>query len=256
MMLPVSTTGCGACVDNSYCPTEGGDASTEWIANVLLGTLDNTTGSDGGYGDYTNVSTELMVGLDHDVTLTPGFSGFQFSEWFHVYVDLDHDGDLTGQDELVFDSGSSDNGPVSGILNIPVDATLGPTRMRVSMWYDEAPLSPCEASFDYGEVEDYCVNLIANPNIGLGLEHMTSVPSLFPQPADDLLFLTLSDPAMTNGLSIDVFDGTGRNVTSRSMRGSPAQLSTAELADGVYTYRLSAGGTVIAQGRFMVAHTR
>ena len=41
---------------------------------------------------------------------------------------------------------------------MPVSALLGVTRMRVSMKYNSGP-APCD-NFTYGEVEDYCVQVI------------------------------------------------------------------------------------------------
>ena len=61
---------------------------------------------------------------------------------------------------------NADNEAVEGVVDIPADALLGHTRMRVIMRYNEAPGSPCDG-FDYGEVEDYCITLI--PNTGQGL---------------------------------------------------------------------------------------
>jgi hypothetical protein len=253
--ITVATTGCGACTDNAYCANDGGNSNGEWIALVQLGTIDNASGNDDGYGDYTTNTTELMVGRSHTIVLEPGFGGFAFSEWFRVWLDLDHDGEFTSETELIFDSEDSSNDPVEGTVFIPWDATLGATRMRVAMRYNVAPISAC-ADFDYGEVEDYCVNLVANPSLGLPEIDGADIVVLYPQPADQQLFIRPVVAVPELPLSIEVYDGMGRIVAQQVLMDTPALLSTANLADGMHFYRLLGAGSPIAQGRFMVAHTR
>src|SRR5690606_8531766 len=67
------TTGCGACITLVYCDATSIDASEEWIDRVQLNTIDNISGSDGGYGDFTGISTQLNQGSTHSLTVTPGF---------------------------------------------------------------------------------------------------------------------------------------------------------------------------------------
>lgn len=254
--IVVGTSGCGACAETAYCATEGGNTGGEWIAHVRVGSIDNTTGNDGGYGDYTSLSTELMVASEHPLWLAPGYSNFAFSEWFRVWVDLDQDGDFGVENELVFDSGSNSNDPLEVSLTIPEEATLGTTRMRVVMRYQAAPVSACEPTYDYGETEDYCVTLVANPDAGIAVPGAATSLVLFPQPADDHLFIRI--PAGSHGsvLSMHIFDGTGRHVRSARLMGSSATVSTEDLAAGLFTYRLMDADAVIGQGRFLVAHAR
>jgi hypothetical protein len=254
--LTVGTSGCGPCVDNAYCGTAGGDTEDEWIAVVQIGDINNSTDANGGYGDFTSLSTDLSVGSDHVIRLEPGYSGFNYSEWFSVWIDLDQDGQLTSPSELVFDTGGSSNDPVLGSITIPWDATLGPTRMRVMMKYNEAPTSACEASFDHGEVEDYCVDLVANTTAGLNDAVANDGTLLFPVPADQQLFMQLPARLALLNVTLEVFDGTGRKALQRSLLGAMNEVPTTGLADGLYTYRLSVQGTKLGQGRFVVAHTR
>jgi len=89
------TTGCGSCVDMMYCTSNGDDATLEWISNVTLNTLNNSTGSDGGYGDYTGgPATDLDRGNNYTISLTPSFSGTIYTEFFRVWIDLNQDGDF------------------------------------------------------------------------------------------------------------------------------------------------------------------
>ena len=152
------TAGCGACLDLLYCPSTSANASEEWIGNVTLGDINNTSGSDGGYGDYTNLSTELATYQVYPISLTPVFAGASFPEWFSVWIDLNQNGNFEAA-EMVFDSGGTTDETVTGSVAIPPNALPGPTRMRVSMRWNAQPTA-CLPSFNFGEVEDYCVTIV------------------------------------------------------------------------------------------------
>jgi len=253
--VEVGTSGCGTCVDNAYCPTAGGDTGSEWIAQVELGSIDNLSGNDGGYGDYTGPATDLLVGTEHTITLTPGYSGFGFNEWFLVWIDLDQDGDINGPGERLFSSATGSNDPISAQLLIPSDAVLGSTRMRISMHSSASPISACAADFQYGETEDYCVILIADPN-GITETSAAIAVVIYPQPADQSLNFRLPETHRNANVRLDVFDGMGRRVVHSALSGPLAALSTGDLANGVYTYRMTTTDGEVARGRFLVTHLR
>jgi microbial collagenase len=103
---------------------------------------------------------DLASGTSHAVTLTPGFDGGPWTEYFKIWIDFNGDADFEDAGEELFSgSGSS---AVSGSISIPAGAA-GTTRMRVSMKYGAAP-TPCE-TFTYGEVEDYTVSFAGGGNL-------------------------------------------------------------------------------------------
>ncbi|MBK8563621.1 MAG: S8 family serine peptidase [Saprospiraceae bacterium] len=164
--LPISftTLGCGACQDFVYCSTTGENTETEWIEKVQIGFIDNTSGNNGGYGDFTGASwltTELLTYSSNPITLTPGFSGGTYPEWFTVYIDFNQDGDFNDPNEKAFDTGATTTTSVTGSIVIPGTAAIGTTRMRVIMRWNTAPSGPCAANFNFGEVEDYCISINA-----------------------------------------------------------------------------------------------
>ena len=138
-----------------YPPSKGNSTYYEWIDRVRIGTLDNTSGDNNGYGDYTSIVTNANRGETLSVSLTPGFSGSSYTEYWKVWIDANQDYDFNDPGEEVFSkSGSS---TVTGSLTIPSSAVVGQTRVRVSMRYRSAP--PSSGNFDYGEVEDYTFNI-------------------------------------------------------------------------------------------------
>lgn len=160
--LPVqfTTFGCGACTDNDYCEATALDASQEWIENVTLNTIDNTSGSNGGYADFTGLSTDLETYNQYQISLTPEFSSFNLNERWGVWIDFNQDGIFENGNEKVFGTTTATSNTVTGNIIIPGDALPGSTRMRVIMRFDANPTSGCDSGFNFGEIEDYCVNIV------------------------------------------------------------------------------------------------
>ena len=145
-------------VQLNYCASNGNDVSDEHISNVTLGNINNTTGAaSSGYADYTSQSTSLTQGDNYTISITPTWSGTLYNEGYSVWIDYNHDGDFSDVGEQVWSQTASQTTPVNGSFTIPNSTHIGNTRMRVSMQYNAVP-SSC-GSFNYGEVEDYTVNL-------------------------------------------------------------------------------------------------
>jgi PKD repeat protein/beta-lactamase superfamily II metal-dependent hydrolase len=150
----------------SYCTSQSGGPSNEWIARVKVGTTLNNSSGASAYTDFTSLTANLpSVGQSVTFELVPGFSGSSYTEYWKVWIDFNRDSDFLDSNEQVY-SGSGTT-MRSGSFTIPSVATNGNTRMRVSMKYGSAPTS-CE-TFSYGEVEDYTANIG-----GVGVTYCTS----------------------------------------------------------------------------------
>ncbi|WP_338759356.1 GEVED domain-containing protein [Bernardetia sp. ABR2-2B] len=215
----------GGTTTPTYCVSKGNDSSYEWIAGVQIGSFSNTSGDDGGYVDRTSTTVTLEQGSANALTLTPGFSGSTYNEYWKIWIDFNKDGDFEDAGELVFDAGSLSSSAVSGTLNIPSNAATGTTRMRVSMKYNGSQTA-CE-TFTYGEVEDYSVNIpkSSTPSCGLptGLATSAVTSSSF----------TASWSAVSGAVSYDVRvrsnggSWSSFNSTSTSLNITGAAASTA-----------------------------
>ena len=221
------TFGCGACTDLSYCSSQGA-GDEEWIDGVKVNNQEEyVTGSDSGYGDFTGLLEpwEMVIGSNL-IDLTPGFDGNQtFPERWRVWIDFNQDGDFDS-DEEVFDESSQE--PITAEFEIPEGTTLGNTRMRIGMkWsgFGQAPPIPCLESFDYGEVEDYCVRIDNADNV---LESELKAFAIYPNPTNGLIRF---EP-VTN-TSARVIDLQGRDVMKIDLSSGQADLS--ELEAGMYT---------------------
>jgi hypothetical protein len=151
------------CTNSGYCAASSTNANFEYIGQVNGAGLSLFTGS----GYYTNQTDEPPLAgetpgtsFDIDVVVVDPFA----TDSIWVFVDFNQDGDFNDPFELAARSG------VLGVftaelytltINIPPDAALGTTRVRIkvgdaSSGTVPANSSPCQL-FTYGEVEDYVI---------------------------------------------------------------------------------------------------
>ena len=148
----------------TYCASKGTSVTYEWIKQIMFGTINNTSNSNGGYGNFTNLSTNVTAGSTYTLTFKPGYSGSTYREYWTVYIDYNQNGTLNNTGETVVQvSTTSVNGGTANIT-IPTTAKSGPTRMRIQMHYGSQITNPC-TTFNYGEVEDYTINISGGTGI-------------------------------------------------------------------------------------------
>lgn len=166
--LNLKTIGCGACLDLTYC-TPSATATFEWIKNVKLNTLNNTSsGASMGYS-LSAKKTTLNIGSSYNLQITPGYQFSSTNVHFMAWLDLNQDGDFNDDGEEIFDAGKTvKDSAIVAAINIPWSAKTGTTRLRVGMRgilgnNQLVKYSPCDNSnlsgTFYGEFEDYCVTL-------------------------------------------------------------------------------------------------
>lgn len=143
----------------TYCASQGNSTADEKIGKVVIGTINNTSTGTAGYENFTAQSTSAAQNSSQTITITPSWTGTTYAEGYAVFIDYNKDGDFADAGETVWTRTASTTTPVTGTFTIPATATLGATRMRVSMKYNGVPTA-CEA-FSYGQVEDYTINITA-----------------------------------------------------------------------------------------------
>ncbi|SEC81472.1 Por secretion system C-terminal sorting domain-containing protein [Tenacibaculum sp. MAR_2009_124] len=144
-------------VELDYCESKSTNSTFEWIDYVSFGGMTNVSGSDNGYGDYTQNIATVSRGTFNDLILSAGFKSTNYNEIWSVWIDYNQNGEFTIDEQVALGSSSSSSN-ITNVVAVPLGAKLGTTRMRVSMKWN-ALQAPCE-TFTYGEVEDYTVNIV------------------------------------------------------------------------------------------------
>ncbi|WP_264531712.1 M4 family metallopeptidase [Flavobacterium sp. N502540] len=225
----------------NYCNSQGNSTVDERIGKVVFGTINNTSTGTTGYENYTAISTNAARGTAYTITITPVWTSTIYSEGYAVFIDYNQDGDFTDAGETVWTKATSTASTATGTITIPATATLGTTRLRVSMKYNGIPTS-CE-SFSYGQVEDYSINItasgaIVNQEIAAGLveTNETARFALYPNPVVDELNISLAD---NTGYTFRITNTLGQQVSSGELSGNPIDVRT--LKTGLYVIELNNG---------------
>jgi len=243
------TSGSTADLNSTYCESEGQSQIQEWIKTVGLNDLFNTSGSDNGYGDYTNLTATLQAGQTYPLVLNPGFSYFIHQEYWKVWIDYNQDGVFDDVNELLYEGNSA--GAITTEVNIPQAINNGFTRMRVSMKWNSSP-SSCEV-FSFGEVEDYMVNLSGGSGVLIALLP-NQLPTaqvekglkanVYPNPVEQILVLDYTT-SRTGDLSISIMNVEGKIMYQKEenviVGGDRMFIDFVNYPAGVYTIFIKQG---------------
>ena len=250
----VTTTGTGTV---SYCASKGNNVADEWIKTVKLGSINNTSNANAGYGNFTNLSTTLTKGVSATITITPAWKSTKYSEAYNVWIDYNQDGDFTDSGENVYTRAKTTSTSVSGSFTVPTSALSGSTRMRVTMKYN-ANATSCETFAD-GEVEDYTVVIAAGNNINPApidtnetaenarvdknsLKDGDVAFVAFPNPASQTLNVRLGYFA-TNS-QVVIYNVTGAQVVKTTLTSQETAIDVSKLTKGMYILSVNNGREV------------
>jgi Zn-dependent metalloprotease len=231
----------------TYCASQGNSTADERIGKVVFGTINNTSTGTTGYENYTAVSTNASIGTAYTITITPSWTSTIYNEGYAVFIDYNQDGDFSDSGETVWTKAASKTTPVTGTITIPATATLGTTRLRVSLKYNAIPTS-CEA-FSYGQVEDYSINITASGTIvteeiaaGLTETKEASRFALYPNPVESELNVSLAE---SNGYTYKIVNTLGQQLVSGELSGNAIDVS--KLNTGIYIIELINGDKKIVK---------
>jgi chitodextrinase len=219
----------------TYCASQGNNTNDEWIQRVQLGSINNNSGNNGCYADFTSLSTTLVKGTSNTVTITPAWSGTVYREAYRVWIDYNQDGDFNDSGEQVYNRTRTNASVVSGSFTVPTSALNGATRMRVSMKYNASPTS-CE-TFTYGEVEDYTVIISASGAKDETIRIVDSAElSVYPNPVKgSQLNLVLKNAEATE---ITIYNMIGQVVSKQVFNTT---IDVSNLKGGIYIVEVIAG---------------
>ncbi|MNJ86392.1 hypothetical protein D3C87_38860 [compost metagenome] len=146
-------------------------ADGDVITNVTIGSIDNDSGcgdTTTGYSDYTTTvaPAQLQIGATIPASVTVGPSG---DGWLYesvgLWIDYNQNGLLDSIEGEYHNLGTGLDEVLTANITIPSTALAGPTRMRVVVTASITGLhayvcGPRTVNENYGEMEDYTVNLV------------------------------------------------------------------------------------------------
>ena len=220
-----------------------------------LADIDNPSGCEGGYSNFTNLSTDLVVGDTYDVTVTTGY-GDQ-----HVRIWIDYNDDfIFSLDEMVVSDYEIANGQGQGSytetfqMTIPEGAVLGTHIMRIkSNWQSQVPDDACEDT-TYGETEDYTVNLVTS--LGFGDFELNN-SELIIYSTDNNMFNIKLNTNETELMTFSVYDTTGKiivfnNIEKMNNNAYLYDLDMSYASPGVYFVKIGNTSLGYKTGRIIV----
>ena len=216
----------------AYCTSKGNSVTSEKIGKVVFGTISNTTTGGTGYENFTNISTNATRGTAYTITITPSWTSTRRKEGYAVWIDYNGDGDFADTGEKVWSKAASTTSPVSGTFTIPATATIGATRMRVSMKYNAIP-TMCE-TFTSGQVEDYTVNIVsAAARIANTSGKAITEIKLYPNPTTSILNVS----SVSENATFKVYNMLGQSIMDGRL--SNGSIDVSNISSGIYVLEVT-----------------
>lgn len=219
----------GACIPTSA----NGPADGDFVNTVLLNTLIN--GDSGGetepaYTDFSSTSSTTLVRNGYYSIIVE--SGTYTTDSYAVWIDYDQDDVFEATEKLGQFSTSAANESQAISFEVPVNAPLGNTIMRVRGVFigtgEPADVDPC-FNYAYGETEDYGITIAAAPSV-----YCTPVNALGPVDGDFIDDVVLGNIVNLNtgGVQAPAYTDYSSTLNTTLERGSEYTLV---IGSGDYT---------------------
>lgn len=238
---------------NCYCASNATSTADSKIDRVKISNIDNIS-SPTACETYTNVSSPVGVmfqGISYPILVRSGTCGGSYTRVGRVFIDYNQNGIFDLPQEAVFAFGpttaSTPAEDFTGVVNIPVTASTGITRMRVVLLESSDPNSvmPC-GTYTWGETEDYMVNIAPQPANDAGIAEIIS-PSNPPTggcSVDDFVVVSLTTIGTATLTSATIHVSVnGTTITSYNWAGSITSGQTTTVNLGAVS--LNDGDTVL-----------
>ncbi|MBS1568641.1 MAG: T9SS type A sorting domain-containing protein [Bacteroidetes bacterium] len=235
----------GLVLFDGYCNTIDFTVAVEPICNVTFAGIDHDSPADvdgsPALENFTIFTAFVGQGGSYPITVSGNTNGD-----YTTYVTAFFDWDQNQTFETAVPIGSFTNTvcgtPITATVNVPADALIGTTRMRVVKNYNSAPEDPC-GTYSFGQAEDYSVVV---GTVGIAEGGPENEVTVFPNPASTELYINgrAGKPA-----NVQVYDMVGHLVMDQTSTG---RLDITPLAPGSYSLQITnLDGSGIAHARFM-----
>jgi len=255
---PYSTPITFSTVCTNYCTNTSTNATLDYVSNVTLGTVNNTTGAS-MYSDFTVNSAlqpTLLANSSNSISVsvtTPTATGNTSA--MSVWIDFNKNGTFEASEKVLNKPAvltSVGTVATTGTFTVPSAAiTNSPLRMRVVTVVATAasagaslPESYACGSFTYGEVEDY--NVIVTAALGTSdINNTKDGIQIYPNPATDFLNITkVSDKA-----TYKIYNAAGQLVSNGNINGG--RINVSALIKGAYVIAIEDKGNDLFKSKFI-----
>ncbi|NOU59246.1 fibronectin type III domain-containing protein [Marinifilum caeruleilacunae] len=247
-----SVTTLGESPTPDYCESYGKSTRYEYIDLVELADMSNPSGDDGGYGDYTGLIANVAPGNSYTLNFSLAYKRRTYTANWKIYIDFNRDGNFANN-EIVASGYTVSSGISSANVNVPSDAALGHTRMRVILKHRRAAANGCQV-FSQGEVEDYTVNIsnsapayvAKTAAFGLPLSDTPPVEELklYPNPAKDFVNLFIQGNIQSR---VRISSITGKTIKVVTLDLENNTLDVSDLPSGMYFISIEDGEEVVTK---------
>ncbi len=235
----------GLSLFDGYCNTIDFTVDVEPICNVTFAGINHDSppevNASPALENFLAFTAFVGQGGSYPITVSGNTNGN-----YTTYVTAFFDWDQNQTFETAVPIGSFTNTecgtPITATVNVPADALIGTTRMRVVKNYLDAPTDPC-GTYSFGQAEDYTVEV---GTVGVADLGTTSGTTVYPNPASTMLHIDA-----LNGVAaqVQVFDMVGQLAMEQTSTG---KLDVATLTPGSYTLRITKlNGTGVVHARFV-----
>ena len=244
---------------SAYCASAGLSTAKEYIHTVAFNTIDYVSLNNGGYGDFTSVSTNITAGNVYAIQVKAGFTDAIRKEVWTLYIDYNGDGDFTDAKEKIGSAATSSGSILTKTFRIPVTAKNGTTRMRIQMHHKTRITDPC-ATFNLGEVEDYTVIISGGRDVSeIAAEETLSVVTVSPNPVTSVARLNYTlVKAGTVTFNLRDANGVQKGVytAGRQNKGANSyQLNNLSvLRNGYYYVIVEQDRAIIGKVKLLISH--
>lgn len=197
-------------VTHNFCQPGGGCFFGDGIQVLVLQDINNDSGCDeGGYADYTNLSTALNVDTEYNMTITTGYGDQYVKAWIDYNDNSVFENDEVIVSDFLIAEGEGGGEFTANIpFTVPASANLGEHLMRVKTNWQAAVPGACD-EVEFGETEDYIVDLLTT---GVEEGELGSADLQIATLGGNHFQVRFSAANLNEVLTFQLFDVTGRVV--------------------------------------------
>ena len=148
----------GAINAQTYCTSTSTSTNDEYIANVTIGTINNSSTGCDQYTDYTAQETRVLPGSTINLSVTTGTCNGNWTNQVRAHIDWNGDFVFSPNESYLVKAPTNGGHGVANTIAITVPNNLSQNPIRLRVVCDESSSSNRAAAcgtYTWGETEDY-----------------------------------------------------------------------------------------------------